>query len=200
MKYSKKLALIKYFRMFGFSAFIILCIAVMAFICNKWVEAFCLLVGFFALRYKFEKTYHCSTTALCTFVSIAIFWLAIPISMRIEQSLFFSILISLVICWFCYFLQCCVDNANLVKEKDIQIQRLIKDLKKYENMELYSMSEQDLRTYAQSKGLSENIIDTLVLKVIHNYRWVDIIHERGYSKTAIRYHKQQIVKKLSIKL
>ena len=53
------------------------------------------------------------------------------------------------------------------------------------------MSEEELRQYAQSKGLSEPICDTLVLKIIHNYRWVDIQKERKYSKTAIIYHKKQ---------
>ena len=62
------------------------------------------------------------------------------------------------------------------------------------------MSEDELRTYATSKGLPEIMIDTLILKVLHNYRWVDIMTERNYSKTAIRYHKAQIIEKLDIKL
>ena len=62
------------------------------------------------------------------------------------------------------------------------------------------MSEEELRNYAKSKHLSEMMIDTLVLKVIHNYKWVEIQHERNYSKTAIIYHKKQICKTLNIEL
>lgn len=104
--------------MLGLSAFIIGCIALMAFVCNKWIEAFSLLVSFFSLRYKFERTYHCNSTGMCTFVSIAIFWLAIPVEMRIGQSLFFGTLVALAICYSCYFVQCYVDNLNLISEKD----------------------------------------------------------------------------------
>lgn len=131
MKYSKKLILIKYSRIFGLSAFIISCIAIMAFICNKWIEAFSLLVSFFALRYKFDKTYHCSSTGLCTFISISIFWLAIPISLRVEYSFLCGIIISFIICLICYLAQCMVDNSNLLKEKDKQIEYLCKELNKY---------------------------------------------------------------------
>lgn len=200
MKYSKRLILIKYSRIFGLSAFIISCIAIMAFICNKWIEAFSLLVSFFTLRYKFDKTYHCSSTGLCTFISISIFWLAIPISLRVEYSFLCGIIISFIICLICYLVQCMVDNSNLLKEKDKQIEYLCKELNKYANIDLYSMNEEELRNYARSKGLSEVIIDTLILKILHNYRWIDIMNERNYSKTAIRYHKKQIIEKLSITL
>ena len=60
------------------------------------------------------------------------------------------------------------------------------------------MSETELRQYAQSKGLSETICDTLVLRVINNYRWVDIQRAMNFSKDGIRYHKEQIIKKLSV--
>lgn len=198
MKFSTKLALIKYTRMIGLSAFIIVCIALMAFICNKWIEAFSLLVSFFTLRYKFNKTYHCSSTGSCTFLSIGIFWLAIPLEMRMEYSMLFGIIVAFTICYFCYFVQCHVDNINLISDKDLQISILCKDLKKYQEIDLYKMSEDDIRKYARSKGLSENIIDTLVLKIVYGYRWIDIMNERNYSKTAIRYHKQQIIEKLNI--
>lgn len=200
MKYSTRLKIKKYTRMFGLSAFIIGCIAVMAFVCNKWIEAFSLLVSFFALRYKFEKTYHCSSTGMCTFVSIGIFWLAIPMELRIEQSMFFGVLAALSICYLCYFIQCYVDNLNLISEKDYQITAMCKELEKYQKIDLYKMSEEELRIYARSKGLSENIIDTLVLKILHGYRWIDIMNERNYSKTAIRYHKKQIIEKLGLAL
>lgn len=159
-----------------------------------------MLVSFFALRYKFDKTYHCSSTGLCTFVSISIFWLAIPVEMRIEYSLFFGTIVAFIICFICYLVQCYADNANLISDKDFQISALCKELKKYQAIDLYAMSEDDLRKYARSKGLSENIIDTLILKIVHGYRWIDIMNERNYSKTAIRYHKKQIIEKLSITL
>lgn len=81
-----------------------------------------------------------------------------------------------------------------------KIAELINKLKKYKNIDIYKMSEAELRQYAQSKGLSENICDTLVLKVIQNYRWVDIEKERNFTKEGIRYHKQRIIEVLEIDL
>ena len=62
------------------------------------------------------------------------------------------------------------------------------------------MTEEELRNYAKSKHISENMIDTLVLRVIYNYKWVEIQQERNFTKDGIRYHKEQLNKKLNIKL
>lgn len=200
MKAKTKIAIIRYLRMYGLSTFIILVISLCAFICDKVIEAFFMLISFFALRYKFEKTFHCQSTGNCTFLSISIFWVAIPFTLPIRISLFANTMVGFTICLLCYVAQCYVDNKNLVAKKDKQISSMAELLKKYENIYIYKMNEDELRNYAKSKGLSEVITDTLVLKILKNYRWCDIMEERNYSKTAIRYHKQQIIKFLDIQL
>ena len=62
------------------------------------------------------------------------------------------------------------------------------------------MEENDLRAYAISKHISENMIDTLVLRLKENYRWCEIQQERGYTKEGIRYHKETLQKMLCVKL
>lgn len=69
-----------------------------------------------------------------------------------------------------------------------------------QTIDIYKMTEDELRAYARSKCLSEMIIDTLILRVIHNYKWVEIQNERNYTKDGIRYHKEKINKTLGIKL
>lgn len=81
----------------------------------------------------------------------------------------------------------------------IRFEQLLVELKTCKNIDLYSMTEIELRNYAKSKGLSEPIIDTLVLKIIKNYRWVDIQNELNFTKDGIRYHKEKIIEKLDIK-
>lgn len=83
-----------------------------------------------------------------------------------------------------------------------KVQRLIdKGLQKIDLKEhIYSLTEDELRNFAKSKGLGEQIVDTLVLKVIHNYKWVEIERERNYSKDGIRYHKEKLNKVLGFKL
>lgn len=77
------------------------------------------------------------------------------------------------------------------------IQAFEKDIKNLSKNDIYQMPEYELRQYAASKGLSEVVIETLVLKVIYHYKNVEIQQERGYSKSAINYHLKIIKEKLN---
>lgn len=200
MKAKTKLKLKLYLRVLPVYVAHILSMAVCSAIHGKYAEAVIFLVSELSLRYKFEKTYHCKTAGLCFYFTTAVIWLCIPRVMPINISYLSGVLVGLCVAFVSYHIQCHIDNVNLLKEKDKQLDALIWRIKKYSSIDIYKMSEDELRTYATSKGLPEIMIDTLILKVLHNYRWVDIMTERNYSKTAIRYHKAQIIEKLDIKL
>ena len=102
----------------------------------------------------------------------------------IQISIFSSVLVGILMNYALYKLQDYLDLKKQVAKETINI---------------YKMTEDELRKYAISKHLSEMMIDTLVLKVIHNYRWCEIMEERHYSRTAIKYHKKCIEKQLNIK-
>ena len=171
-----------------------------AAIFGKYLEAVCFLAAFFSLRYKFDTTYHSNSIVICMCLTITIFTLSIVICPPIYTYMFFSILFAYVDCLCLWFIQDWLNKKADNKMLNYQIYELICQLKQYKNIDLYKMSEEELRQYAQSKGLSEPICDTLVLKIIHNYRWVDIQKERKYSKDGIRYHKEQIIAKLEVDL
>lgn len=133
-------------------------------------------------------------------LTITIFTLSIVICPPIYTYMLFSILLAYIDCLCLWFIQDWLNKKADNKMLNYQIYELICQLKTYKNIDLYKMSEEELRQYAQSKGLSEPICDTLVLKIIHNYRWVDIQKERKYSKEGIRYHKEQIIAKLEVDL
>jgi hypothetical protein len=107
--------------------------------------------------------------------------LMLPISV----SIFSSVIVGISINYILYRIQDYIDLKKEVAKETINI---------------YKMTEDELRKYAISKHLSEMMVDTLVLKVIHNYRWVDIRNERNYTRTGMDYHKKTIEKKLNIKL
>ena len=103
----------------------------------------------------------------------------------VNISIFFCVLVGAFINFILYKIQDYLDLKKEVAKETINI---------------YKMTEEELRSYARSKHLSEMMIDSLVLKVIHNYRWCEIRTERNYTRTGMDYHKQTIEKKLNIKL
>ena len=103
----------------------------------------------------------------------------------IGMSIFSSVILGV---WINYILYCIANYRDLLREKNKN------------TVDIYKMNEDDLRAYARSKGLSEMIVDTLVLKVIYNYRWVEIQNERNYTKDGIRYHKERINKVLNLNI
>jgi hypothetical protein len=105
----------------------------------------------------------------------------LPIGISIVSSVFVAMGLTYVL----YKVQWLIDKG---------LQKI--DLKEH----IYSLTEDELRTFAKSKGIGEQIIDTLVLKVIYNYKWAEIERERNYSKDGIRYHKEKLNKVLGFKL
>lgn len=115
---------------------------------------------------------------MCYFIYLK---LSLPISISIFSGVIYGIFAHFIL----YKIQDYIELKNNVFKNSIDI---------------YNMSEEELRNYAKSKGLSEMIIDTLILRVINNYKWVEIQKERNYTKEGIRYHKERICKMLDVKL
>ena len=118
----------------------------------------------------------------------------------LELSLLSAVPICYFISWVGFIKKTSDDLEVRCDELEFEISQLIIKLKQYKNIDIYKMSEVELRQYAQSRGLTENICETLVLRVIQNYRWVDIEKERNFTKEGIRYHKERIIKALEIDL
>lgn len=196
-----------FFYNLPFSILIFSLVFLTAYIFNKYIEAVVFLTSFFSLRYKFKTTFHYESVFYCIVTTIALFVLSVIFSPPLTISLLGSVLCGFVDTWALWFIQDRFDYKfsskmfeRLAYDYDLQIEDLLDKIKQYENVDLYKMSEEELRQYAQSKGLSETICDTLVLKVIHNYRWIDIQKQLNFSKDGIRYHKEKIIEKLNIKL
>ena len=156
-----------------------------AWFIDRVIPCCALLTGYTGLRWCFPTTWHAKKTLSCICYSIIIFCVCTTLCLPIGMSLLWSVVVAMVLTYLLYKYQKLCDMAvTKATNKD----------------ELYAMSEEELRIFAKSKGLSEMIVDTLVLKVIHNYRWCEIQKERNYTKTGIDYHKEAIKKKLNIKL
>ena len=190
-KISTKLKLEKFFKEQLWQhclviAFVLFC----AWLFDKYAEAVMFCISHIVIRKYFDKQYHCGTTALCLFTTLSIIFLGIAQALPIAISLLSTIPVSFFVCWVGYLAQYKIDllkhNKELKRELD--------------NLNLYKMTESELRNFAKSKNISEPLIDTLVLRVIHNYKWVEIEQERNFTKDGIRYHREQLNKKLNTKL
>ena len=166
-------------------------ILLVAYFSDKIVEVLLFYLVWRVFRFAYPKVFHCKlNTPLmsivgCLFCSILCFMIATKLMFPVNISIFSSVIVGICINYLLYKAQ---DYLELKKQVAKQ------------TIDIYKMTEDELRAYARSKGLSEMIIDTLILRVIHNYKWVEIQNERNYTKDGIRYHKEKINKTLGIKL
>lgn len=158
---------------------------------NKIIEFVVFYVAWKLLRYVVPHIWHFRANSPiksllgCAIVSIAVFLIVLRNILPINISLFVSVIISAFINEIC----------NIVEEH-----RLLLKEKANNTRDIHQMSENELRNYAKSKGISKMMIETLVLRVIHNYKWCEIMDMQQYSRTAIKYHKRILQFKLNIKL
>lgn len=157
-------------------------------------------IAHICIRRVFDKQFHFHKVAYCLMLTLTIIWLSIPTILPLSISLLSSIIVAFIICLIGYLVADRIDKIEYNKELNKQIDTLLLQLDELNNIKIFSMTEDELRSFARSKGLAETMCDTLVLKVIHNYRWVDIQRELNFTKDGIRYHKEQIIKKLGLKL
>lgn len=162
-----------------------------AYLCGRFLETLLFYLSWQVFRLCVPKVFHIRvSTPLkniigCLFSSILSFMVAMKLMFPIQISIFSGVIVGISINFLFYKIQDYIDLKTEMSKNAINI---------------YSMTEDELRNYAKSKGLSEMIIDTLVLRVINNYRWCEIQQERNYTREGIKYHRQRIYKVLNVKL
>ena len=191
MKIQTKIRMEKFFLNLAFELFVNGAIITIAYFLNRIIEILCFYLCWSVFREAVIKVFHFKANKPifsilgCAICSIACFVVAMRFVLPIGMSIFSSVLLGI---WINYILYCIANYRDLLREKSKN------------TVDVYKMNEDDLRAYARSKGLSEMIVDTLVLKVIYNYRWVEIQNERNYTKDGIRYHKERINKVLNLNI
>lgn len=161
------------------------------FLADKLLLTLLFYLPFHLLRYAVPKVYHARKSkpwvnlVKCVFQSSLCYLIAIKLMLPLCVSIFSSVVAGIGINLILYAIQ---NYADLKTKQSKQA------------LDIFSMPEPELRNYAKSRGLSETIIDTLVLRVVHNFRWVDIQYKQNYSREGIKYHKQRICKALNVKL
>ena len=166
---------------FGGYAGILLTLFAFAFALGKEFNFVVILIAYSISRFVYPTTWHADSTKTCYWVTIASFMCATMACLPIRLTLFSGVLVGNLISFALYKAQILVESRK-------------------PSVDVYLLTEDELRAYGRSLGLKENIIDTMVLRIVYNYKWVEIQRERNYTKDGIRYHKEQIEKKLKMKI
>lgn len=203
-KKSKKLILIKInlrnFIKYQLLTYVVILssIALCAWFFNRWVEAFMFVVVHICIRNSFDKQFHFNKTAYCLSLTLAIIWFAIPVTLPITASLLSSIPIAYLICFFGFLAQ---DRIEVIlKNKDLtrEIDSLISEINLYKQIDIYHMTEEELRQYGAKNQLSEVQIDILCCRIFQHLKISEICKYYNYGRTTIKYHLGQIKQKLGI--
>ena len=103
-----------------------------------------------------------------------------------------GIIVALIDCYILYLVQDYIELGLGYKQLQKELDALIY------STEIYNMSENDLRQFGASKGLSETQQDILVDRVIEHLKISEICKYKHYGRTTIKYHIAEIKRKLNI--
>ena len=198
LKAKIKFKIREFIRILPFHILVMGSVFIIASIFNKYLEALLFLISFFSLRYKFDKTYHSDSLVTCMICTIGLFSLSIVVILPIYTSVFSSILFAFIDCYILWFIRDRKDAKIESVLLESKIEDCLRELKKYKNVDLYQMSEGELRSYGASHRLSETQQDILCMRVIEHLKISEICEYRNFGRTTIRYHISQIKEKLKV--
>ena len=125
-------------------------------------------------------------------------WFAIPITLPLAVSLLSSIPIAFGICFFGFLAQ---DRLDLIAHNNYlerEITSLIDEIRLYKQVDLYKLTEEELRQWGASQQLSEVQQDILCMRVLEHLKISEICKYHNYGRSTIKYHLGQIKQKLGI--
>ena len=161
-------------------AFIFTC----AWIFDKYIEAILFCISHLVIRAIFEKQYHCGTTAMCLFLTLTIALFGIMYTFPLALSL----LSAIPMCWF-------ISWIGYIAQDRIDCNKIIKDLK---HKTIWQMSEDELVDYCYANGIKGDMIEFVVMKVVHEMKYEEIGKKLGYSVDTLKDWSPKCKNKLGV--
>ena len=174
-------------------------VALCSYIFNRWIEGIIFCIAHTCIRNAFDRQFHFNKTAYCLSLTMLIIWFAIPITLPVSLSLLSSIPIAFGISFVGFLAQDRIIAHNEISQLDARLNSILLELEQYKNIDLFNMPEDQLRQYAASQGLSENQIDILCMKIYQHLKISEICRYANYGRTTVKYHLEQIKRKLNIR-
>lgn len=172
------------FYLFKYSLYaaIYLGIIVMALLTMKWVETAILFVAFVTLRYAYPKTYHSQSFYRCVVISIAVFWITIPIMTEMNVSIFAAVLLGCVISYIAYRVQ---DYLELLAEKLLRDKFMVE-----------TCTEEQMLTRCHELGFRQQQIDFCIDAFVNKIPEKELSNIYFIEVQSVRNKKQYYKKKL----
>ena len=148
-------------------------------------------IPFWFIRISFSDTYHSDNFEHCTkwtriMLCSGVFVLWIQ---PIPYTLFNGLFVAFLCCLILYLV------AIETKEK----KEIKKQLKKFTDKTIWSMTEEELRTYLYCKYIRHERLEFVVMVVIHQMSYAQISEKLGYSIDTLKDWSPILKKKLNIK-
>lgn len=178
-----------FFDELPFNAIILANAAFTSWLFDRYIETILFLIAHYVLRYKFNKVFHCETDKVCLATTNAIIFISIPFIIPLEQSLLFSCISALGICWLGYLIQ---DRIEL-KYENSQFKK-IKDTPVY-----YGMDEDILRKKCKQSLLTKLATERIILRYCYHYTIDAIAAKESVEYTTIKQSLRRSRKRLNIK-
>lgn len=189
MKITNKALLIR-FRLFQLMINTVILIAVFSFalLFCKVLECVVILLSYFLLRYKFDKTFHSANMWVCVGLSILMCWVMIAVTLPISVSILSSVMVALVDCYALYKIRDYFDMRNQVIELTVP-----------KPFNVDACTETELRKRCAELRLSKENTELAIDFFIHKTKQSVIADRLCVDEKSITMRKQRLKQKLNSK-
>ena len=171
-------------------AIVICSVAFFAWLFDKTAQAVMFCVAHLVIRNKFDKQYHCGTTALCLITTLSIAFFGIALVLPFSMSLLSAIPVCFVVCYAGYIAQ---DRIDL-----LQYRRFREEQDR--SIRVWGMPEAELRQLCQEHMLDSIDTEIVVCRLVHHLSGQELYDKIGYSKAQMIRREKRIEARLKIKL
>lgn len=164
-----------------------------AILFNKIIECVDFLIIFFIIKFLLYKKMTLHLQSFLILNSLLVIWLAIPpINGQIIR-IFLSIFIPINITFLSFVVNRFINEAFLKDDLEKEYEILEASLKK---KNIYAMTEQELKEYCISKGLSSIECEIAHCIIIERLKGKDFYEKIGYSEAQAKRKRKDILSRL----
>lgn len=161
-------------------AFIFAC----GWIFDKIIVAVQFAIAHTIIRPRFEKQYHAKKTYLCMFLTLTISFFGIASCLPLSVSLLSCIPVCWFISWIGYIAQ---DRMDCYKT-----------ITKLKSKTIWQMTENELVDYCYAKGVRGDMLEFVVMILIHQMKYEEIGDKLGYAVPTLKDWSKICKQKLGI--
>lgn len=175
---------------------IIVASAIPAILFNKWQEAITFFFCHWFVREQFPKQYHHVVAAVCRTITAAVMFFGISFVLPFSLSLLSAIPICYFISWIGYEKVLKDEFEIKCEEQELELYELAAELKKYKNIDIYAMNEQQLYDYCRSRGLDDVNCKIAKCIIFDRLKGQELYMTIGYSERQTKRIRTKIFKAL----